>query len=193
MFRLGPPAAGGKDGTDSESGADHASDVSSNLSDSTVGKELAKEDDAVSPGATPDASDTDDHVDMLDAVEEVAPVASEADPGAAEVVPVPVAPLDVAGIVPPPAFAVGVETAEVSPTSHAKCFGCGEKVLRGSVRFKYWTTLKLFKYLHSTCFEHVPLAHVAHSRACLEHCHSWLIGPDEHKVRDAIRAALGPP
>ena len=163
--------------------------MSSNVSDSTVGKELAKEDDAVSPGATPDASEAE-HDGMSDDAEMMAPLADLAAPGVPEVVPVPVAPAEIPL---PPAFAPGVELAEISPTSHAKCFGCGEKVLRGSVRFKYWTNLKLHRYLHSTCFDKVPPEHVAHSRLCLEYCCFWYLGEHESKVQDAIHAALAPP
>ena len=142
--------------------------------------------------------DSDGHKSDAGVADPIVPAGpSDAPPlGPAEAVPVVVAPAaPIAPLADPialgaPAWALGVERAEINNHGNTKCLWCKDKVAKGAVRFKYWTHASQFRYMHSTCFPHVPLAQRAHSIACLVYQRDFFVGPVSATVDDAIDAAL---
>ena len=90
----------------------------------------------------------------------------------------------------PPVWGLGVECMEVSPTSHGKCHVCKLKIPRGTMRLKYWFQKSAHRYVHSHCWNELPLATNAHSIACLKHQQELELGPDGERIRTAIRDLL---
>ena len=89
-----------------------------------------------------------------------------------------------------PAWALGVELAEVCRHANTKCVLCGNKIDKLTVRFKYWTHKSVSRFIHCTCFNDVPLAYKAHSVLSFRYQRDMLFGPDTVAVDAAIDAAL---
>ena len=174
-------------GSDSESNND--SDDSRASDEDEILIPLAEDDVGVSDGGGEESgAEAGDLIGALGPGDELPPDAVVAPALAAPAVPAdPVADPMLAEA---PAWALGVESAEVCRNANTKCIFCGDKIPRNVVRFKYWTHKSVFRFMHSTCFGEVPLAHRAHSIAALRYQREVLVSPDSLYTDAAIDAVF---
>ena len=94
-------------------------------------------------------------------------------------------------VVAPPAHAPGVKCAEAALRGTSKCIFCGVAIPKNSIRFSYFPSLHVERFMHATCFDHVPIPLLAHSRATLTYqLDHGCVGPHGVALDAAIRAAL---
>ena len=90
-----------------------------------------------------------------------------------------------------PAWALGVEHAEMNSNAKTKCIFCDSLIGKPAVRFKYFTHKSQFRYMHPACFKSIPEDRVAHSRATLTYQrHFGLPGAHMLELAKAIDDAL---
>ena len=173
----GDDSSGGSNSSTSDDASDHASDSDHKPLSDDGGGEVHSGDEALdmfedpSAGADEPIPPIDDHMDDAPLV---------------PAVPLP-DPIEL-GI---PAWAPGVEKAEVNNSAKTKCMYCKEAIARSEIRFKLWHQKSAFKLLHPTCFDQVPANMREHSVACLRYQLAFLTdGPDAVKIDEAITAAL---
>ena len=109
---------------------------------------------------------------VVDGVHELVPI--EDDPDVPLVAAVPLA-VPLAAAPPaddpfaPPAWAPGIQCAEVNRHAKTKCIYCGLRIGDAVVRFKFNQSKAAVRYIHADSCNRIPAHHSAHSRACLEH------------------------
>ena len=132
--------------------------------------------------------------EALDFVEEPAPeavVPPPLDDMHDEAPLLPAAPLPEPIVLGIPAWAPGVEKADVSKSAKTQCMYCKENIPKGEVRLKFWPFASAFKSVHPKCFHRIPDALREHSVACLRYQQAFLAaGHEGVKLQDAIAAAL---
>ena len=129
---------------------------------------------------------------VVDGVHEL--VAKEDDPDVPLVVAVPlVVPLAAAPppdhLVVAPAWAPGIQCAEVNRHAKTKCMYCGLHIGDKVVRFKFNQSKAAVRYIHGDCCNRIPAHQSAHSRACLEHQRDFGLGA--HFDVPLMQAAIG--
>ena len=162
-----------------------SSDAESDSSDDTdsdrdVGAALAHEE--------PHGDDALGHESETEIVElvvapPVEPLPDEPAAAAAPALPDPVA-------VAAPAWAPGVDRAEINTSAKTKCVLCNLPIPRNEVRFRYYQFKSQFRFIHPLCFNDIPLPHRDHSIAMLQYQLNFLAGPLSADVDAAIEAAL---
>ena len=91
-----------------------------------------------------------------------------------------------------PAWAVGVELAEINRHGKTKCHFCNLPVPKGDVRLKYWVSKSAMKFIHLECCNQIPVARGLHSKACLRFQREYGLGvhADGPTLQYAIDKAL---
>ena len=87
-----------------------------------------------------------------------------------------------------PAWAPGVQCADVNTTGKKKCMYCGDQIMKGAIRLKFWQSKSVFRFMHHTCCNHIPEPRRIQSRACLRYQKDF--GLVAHAEGVAIMAAI---
>ena len=108
---------------------------------------------------------------------------------------VPVAPLGPAPVPGPlilmePVYDIGIQKAEIAPTSKSACIHCKVKMPKGDARLVYHPAKSVYRYIHPGCCAGVADELIPHSRAMLTYQRDVVAGHHMLVLEDAIAAAL---